>query len=86
MVEAGLHVKEIRRRYFPCDPEYARVLVVLFTIIYLDRQLNFNAGLPLSLREADIDIPETVSCLLSCVEILFLQGDRRKRCPRTSRL
>ncbi|KAK5217990.1 hypothetical protein LTR72_009161 [Exophiala xenobiotica] len=58
MVEAGLHLKEIRRRYFPCDSEYARVLVVLFTCMYLDRQLNFNAGLPLSLKDTDIDIPE----------------------------
>ncbi len=63
MVEAGLHLKEIRRRYFPCDSEYARVLVVLFTCMYLDRQLNFNAGLPLSLKDTDIDIPEMVRCL-----------------------
>ncbi|KIV79888.1 hypothetical protein PV11_07429 [Exophiala sideris] len=58
MVESGLHLKDIRRQYFPSDSEHARVLVVLCTCIYLDRQLNFNAGLPLSLKETEIDIPE----------------------------
>ncbi|KAI1629539.1 hypothetical protein EDD37DRAFT_604424 [Exophiala viscosa] len=58
MVESGLHLKDIRRQYFPSEPEHARVLVVLCTCIYLDRQLNFNAGLPLSLKDTEIDIPE----------------------------
>ncbi|EXJ75925.1 uncharacterized protein A1O5_00433 [Cladophialophora psammophila CBS 110553] len=58
MVEAGLHLKNVRRSHLASDAENARVLVVLWTCMYLDRQLNFNAGLPLGLNDSDIEIPE----------------------------
>lgn len=61
MIEAGLHLKHIRRRLFPHAAEHSRLLVVLTTCMYLDRQLNFNAGLPLTMKDADVDIPEGVS-------------------------
>ncbi|KIW98776.1 uncharacterized protein Z519_00439 [Cladophialophora bantiana CBS 173.52] len=58
MVEAGLHLKNVRRNHLASDTENARVLVVLWTCMYLDRQLNFNAGLPFGLNDSDIEIPE----------------------------
>lgn len=70
MIESGLHLQRIRRRHFPSEVEHAKVLIALSTCMYLDRQLGFNAGLPMSLKDTDMDIPEMVRSL-----VLFSQDD-----------
>ncbi|KAJ9641259.1 hypothetical protein H2204_002937 [Knufia peltigerae] len=78
MIEAGLHLKHIRRRLFPHAAEHSRLLVVLTTCMYLDRQLNFNAGLPLTMKEADVDIPEgeTMPAYLAAMSSYMRMGPR----------
>jgi len=60
MIEAGLHQKHILMRRFAQSEARAKVINVLVTSVILDRQLNFNAGLPFTLKDADIDITEMV--------------------------
>lgn len=58
MLESGLHQKPVLLQRYPLPDERSRVLVVLTTCTFLDRQLNFNAGLPFTLKEGDIDLPQ----------------------------
>lgn len=60
MIEAGLHQKHILMRRFAQSETREEVINVLLTSIILDRQLNFNAGLPFTLKDADVDITEMV--------------------------
>jgi hypothetical protein len=60
IIEAGLHRKQILLHRFPENRERRKVITVLYTSIILDRQLNFAAGLPFTLKDTDIDIPEVV--------------------------
>ncbi|KIW09967.1 hypothetical protein PV08_11743 [Exophiala spinifera] len=78
MIESGLHLKQIRRRLFPHAAEHSRLLVVLTTCMYLDRQLNFNAGLPLTLKDTDVDIPEeeTMPAYLMAMTSYMRMGPR----------
>ncbi len=65
MIEAGLHQKYILLQRFPQGIERTRVLIVLTTSMILDRQLNFNAGLPYTLKDTDIELPDVVRPLHS---------------------
>ncbi|KIV97891.1 hypothetical protein PV10_01591 [Exophiala mesophila] len=58
MLESGLHQKPVLLQRYPVPAERTKVLVVLATCTFLDRQLNFNAGLPFTLKESDIDLPQ----------------------------
>ncbi|KAK5062720.1 hypothetical protein LTR84_004794 [Exophiala bonariae] len=59
MIEAGLHQKHILMRRFIQSEARTEVINVLVACVILDRQLNFNAGLPFTLKDTDIDITET---------------------------
>jgi hypothetical protein len=61
MVEAGLHQRHVLLQRFPRSLERTKVFTILSTCLILDRQLNFNAGLPFTLKDADVDIAEMVS-------------------------
>ena len=60
MIEAGLHQRHFLLQRFTRKSERARILTILSTCLILDRQLNFNAGLPFTLKDTDVDIPEMV--------------------------
>lgn len=60
MIEAGLHQKHVLFQRFAQRSERTKILTILSTCLILDRQLNFNAGLPFTLKDADVDIPEMV--------------------------
>ena len=62
MIEAGLHQKHVLLHRFPPSTERTKLITILSTCMILDRQLNFNAGLPFALKEADIEIPAMVRC------------------------
>ncbi|OQV07460.1 Fungal specific transcription factor domain-containing protein isoform 1 [Cladophialophora immunda] len=76
MVEAGLHLKNVRRSHLASEAENAQVLAVLWTCMYLDRQLNFNAGLPLGLNDSDIEIPEMMPPYLKAMTSYMRMGPR----------
>ncbi|KAJ9603042.1 hypothetical protein H2200_012337 [Cladophialophora chaetospira] len=58
MIEAGLHQRHFLLQRFTRKAERAQILTILSTCLILDRQLNFNAGLPFTLKDTDVDIPE----------------------------
>lgn len=60
MLESGLHQRQVLEHRFPQSSERPKILTILSTCLILDRQLNFNAGLPFTLKETDVDIPEVV--------------------------
>lgn len=60
MIEAGLHQRHFLLQRFSRSSERANILTVLSTCLILDRQLNFNAGLPFTLKDTDVDMPEVV--------------------------
>jgi hypothetical protein len=71
MIEAGLHQKHVLMRRFPQSETRTEVIHILLTSVILDRQLNFNAGLPFTLKDSDIDITEMVGPdFLKCYERL----------------
>jgi hypothetical protein len=60
MIEAGLHQRHVILQRFVRSCDRTRILTILSTCLILDRQLNFNAGLPFTLKDTDVDIPEMV--------------------------
>ncbi|RFU30938.1 hypothetical protein B7463_g5421, partial [Scytalidium lignicola] len=58
IIEAGLHRKQVLIHRFPDNNERKKIVTALYTSMILDRQLNFAAGLPFTLKDTDIDIPE----------------------------
>lgn len=64
MMEAGLHQKHILTRRFTQSETRAEAINVLLASIILDRQLNFNAGLPFTLKDTDIEITQMVGPLV----------------------
>lgn len=60
-IEAGLHRKQVVLQRFPEANERKKVMVLTYTLTIVDRQLNFNSGLPFTMRDIEIDVSESVS-------------------------
>ena len=60
-VEEGLYHKEKLIAKVPEEQERQWIIRLLWSLFVLDRQLNFAAGLPHHLSDADVDLPQPVS-------------------------
>lgn len=60
-IEAGLHRKQVIMQRFPESNERKMVVILMYTLTIIDRQLNFNSGLPITMQDTELDIPRSVS-------------------------
>jgi hypothetical protein len=66
-MEAGLHRKQVVLQRFPNASERKKVMILNYTLTVLDRQMNFNSGLPFTMRDIEIEISESVSRRSPCL-------------------
>ncbi|KAK5043519.1 hypothetical protein LTR84_011450 [Exophiala bonariae] len=57
-IEAGLHRRNVLLQRFPDGTEQKKVLIMMFTLSVIDRQLNFNSGLPFTMRDIELEVPK----------------------------
>jgi hypothetical protein len=60
-IEAGLHRRNVLLQRFPDGNEQKKAIIMMFTLSIIDRQLNFNSGLPFTMRDIELEVPKGVS-------------------------
>jgi hypothetical protein len=60
-MEAGLHRREVLFRTFPNQKDREKAIIVLWSVFVFDRQFSFAAGLPDSMKDDIMDVPDVVS-------------------------
>lgn len=60
-IEKGLYRKEKLAMIVPDLNERQEVINLLWSLLVLDRQFNFAAGLPHHIGDSDVDLPAPVS-------------------------
>ena len=73
VLELGLNRENVLFRNFPDEKRRSAAVKTFWCAVVLDRDCGFGSGLPMHLRDCDIDasLPEPVSDVLSYQSISF---------------